>query len=244
MTRKLFVCLLIACAAWAQEARRVVKSGTINSPGNYMLTQDISGEIAITSSDVTLDLNGYSITGPGGKLGTGIMIRGVRGVKVSGGSISNFAFGVVVDGSSNVILRDLRIRAQGLPVVAPPPETGIMIAQSSNVVVEDNAIGNVGLGIFVRGGRSYGNRIANNTVTAGTNGVLGICYNPTPTDANGPRGDFIYGNLVSRFNTSISLSDLSVANVIKGNTLVFVTSAIEFMDQSNLDMDNVKVKLP
>lgn len=244
MTRKLFVCLLVACAAWAQEARRVVKSGPIDSPGNYMLTQDISGEIAILSNDVTLDLNGYSINGPGGKLGSGIQIRGVRGVKVSGGSISNFAFGVVVDGSSNVILRDLRIRAQGLPIASLPPETGIMIVQSSNVVVESNAISNTGLGIFVRGGRSYGNRIAGNTITAGTNGALGICYNPAPNDANGPRGDLIAGNLVSRFNTAISLSDLSVANVFKENTLVYVTAAIEFMDQTNVDMNNVKVKLP
>lgn len=244
MTRKLFVCLLLASAAWAQDSRPIVKSGVIDSAGNYKLTQNISGELLITASDVTLDLNGYSLNGPGGKLGMGIVIRGARGVKVSGGSISNFAFGVVVDGSSNVILRDLRIRAQGLTVVAPPPETGIMIAQSSNVVVEHNVISNVGLGIFVRGGRSYGNRIAHNTVTAGTNGVLGICYNPTPTDPNGPRADLVTGNLVSRFGTAIQLSDLSVANVLKGNTLIYINTAVEFMDQSNVDMENVKVKLP
>ncbi|MEP7364475.1 MAG: right-handed parallel beta-helix repeat-containing protein [Acidobacteriota bacterium] len=244
MTKKLFVCLLISCAAWAQEARRVVKSGAIDSPGNYILTQNISGELEITSNDVTLNLNGYGVMGPGGKLGTGIAIRGVRGVKVSGGSISNFAFGVIVENSANVMLEDLRIRAQGLTIVALPPETGIMIVQSVNVVVRNNAIHNVGLGIFVRGGRSGGNLIANNTVTAGTNGVLGICYNPTETDANGPRGDLVTGNLVSRFDKSINLSDLSKANVIKGNTLLYVSEAITFMDQSNLEMDNVKQKLP
>jgi parallel beta-helix repeat protein len=244
MTQKLIVCLLAAGAMWAQESKPVVKPGAIDSPGNYILTQNISGEIAITASDVTLDLNGYSVNGPGGLAGTGIAIRGARGVKVSNGSVSNFGFGVVVDGSSNVILRDLRIRAQGMAVAAPPPETGIMIVQSSNVVVEDNAISNVGLGIFVRGGRSYGNRIANNTVTAGTNGLLGICYNPAPGDTNGPRGDLVTANLVSRFNTSIALSDLSVANVIKANTLIYVTAAIQFTNPSNMDMDNVKLMLP
>ena len=245
MTRSVFLCLLAASAAFSQgEFRRIVQAGTINAPGHYLITNDISGELTIAANDVTLDMNGYAVNGPGGKQGVGLTIRGARGVKVSGGSLNNFAFGVIVENSANVILRDLRIRAQGLPVAALPPEVGIMIVQSSNLVVEENSIFNVGLGIFVRGGRSSGNRIANNTVTAGTNGVLGICYNPAPDDPSGPRGDLIYGNLVSRFDRSISLSDLSAANVIKGNTLIYVTSAVDFMSATNVDMENVKVKLP
>ena len=55
-----------------------------------------------------------------------------------------------------------------------------------------------GLGIFVRGGMSTGNRIANNTITAGSNGIFAICYNPTPDDPMGPRGRYDYGQSAFR----------------------------------------------
>lgn len=239
------VSLLVACAAAlpAQNHSRPVANGVIDSPGNYSLIRDVNS-IVITANDVTLDLNGYSVNGLGGRAGTGITSRGARGVEVFGGSISDFGFGVTVENSSNVVLRNLRIRAQGLAVPAPPPETGIMIVQSSNVVVENNALYNVGLGVFVRGGMSRGNRIANNTITAGTNGALGICYNPAPGDPLGPRGDLVYNNLVSGFNTAVALSDMSVANVFRENTLIYRTAAFTSPNASNLDLDNTKVMLP
>jgi hypothetical protein len=240
------VSLLVVCAAAvsAQDHARPVFNGEIiDSPGNYSLIRDI-GAVVISANDVTLDLNGYSINGPGGRNGTGVTIRGARGVEVFGGSISDFGFGLVVENSANVVLRNLRIRAQGLAVPAPPPETGIMIVQSSNVVVEKNALYNVGLGVFVRGGMSRGNRIANNTITAGTNGALGICYNPAPTDPLGPRGDLVYNNLVSGFNTAVALSDMSVANVFRENTLIYRIAAFTSPNASNMDLDNTKVVLP
>lgn len=240
------VSVLVVCAAAlpAQDhARPVAGGGIIDSPGNYLLRRDVNS-IVISANDVTLDLNGYSVNGLGGRTGTGVTIRGSRGVEVFGGSISDFGFGVVVENSSNVVLRNLRIRAQGLAVPAPPPETGIMIVQSSNVVVENNALYNVGLGVFVRGGMSRGNRIADNTITAGTNGALGICYNPAPGDPLGPRGDLVYNNLVSGFNTAIALTDMSVANVFRENTLIYRTAAFTSPNASNLDLDNTKVMLP
>lgn len=236
--------LLASTGAWAQmQTRPVTTPGDINSPGSYTLIRDIRGGISINADDVTLDMNGYSISGSGGLTGIGIDING-EGVEVFGGSIRNFGMGVRVSGSANVRLHGLRIRATDLAVSAPPPEIGIMIVQSQNVVVEDNAIYNVGLGIFVRGGMSRGNRIAGNTITAGNNGLLGICYNPAPNDPNGPRGDLITGNVINNFNGGISLSDLSLANVVQGNTIAYKSSDIAFTDESNLAMDNVSVELP
>jgi hypothetical protein len=143
--------------------------------------------------------------GPGGRSGTGIHIRGANGVRVTNGLVSNHAFGVIVENSNKVVLGDLQIRGEGLAVSMPPPEVAIMIVQSRNVVIEDNAIYNVGLGVFVRGGQSGGNRIVHNTITGGTNAVLGICYNPTDSDMNGPRGDLVYANLISGFNIGIPM---------------------------------------
>lgn len=234
----------------AREGLPIPRTGVVDSPGLYVLQGDRRvfapdrAGITITASDVTLDLNGYAITGLGGKMGVGIRVMGARGVKVMNGFVSNNAFGVVVMNSSNVVVSGLQIRGEGLPVVAPPPETGIMIVQSRNVVVEGNTIDNTGLGIFVRGGMSRGNRIVNNTLTAGTNGVLGICYNPADGDANGPIGDLIYGNAISGFNTGIQASATSRYNVFKENTVFFTTGmAVELLNPTNMDMDNTKVDL-
>ena len=244
--------LYISTPAWAQrsEPQPVFLRSTISSPGSYILARDLSvgsGQgpaITIAASGVTLDLNGHEIMGPGGKQGTGIMIDGARGVKIVNGNISHLAFGVVVSNSDNVVLSDLQIRGQGLPIQALPPETGVMIVQSKNVVVTDNAIYNTGLGVFVLGGSSSGNRISDNTITANTNGALGICYNPADGDPQGPRGDLIEGNLITGYPTGISISATSMSNVFRGNTIAYVSSDVENLNETNIVSENTSVQLP
>ncbi len=142
-------------------------------------------------------------------------------------------------------IEGLQIRSEGLVVTAPPPEVGVMIAQSRNVVVENNGIYNTGLGVFVRGGMSWGNRIAGNTITAGTNGILGICYNPTDSDPRGPRGDLIYGNHITGFATGVQASMTSESNLFKGNFIWYTTGmAVELLNATNMDMENFKARLP
>ena len=196
--------LLLAVPVEAQDStpQFVSLRGTlIDAPGNYVLRSNMTViptgpvGIVITGNGVTLDLNGNEIRGPGGKRGTGIMIDGASGVKVFNGQLANLAFGVVVNESSNVVLQDLRIRGEGLPIVELPPETGIMVLHSKNVCIEKNVIYNTGLGVFVRDGGSWGNRVGNNTITANTNGAIGVCYNPAGDDPEGPRGDLVHNNL-------------------------------------------------
>jgi len=242
---------ILPVAAQQREGRNVPGNGVIDTPGLYTLKSDLFSSttdrpaILITSNNVTLDMNGYAVNGPGGKVGVGVRVQSASGVAVMNGTISKMAFGVIVNSSANVVLKNLLIRAEGLPVTSLPPETGIMIAQSRNVVVEDNAIYSTGLGIFVRGSQSGGNRIANNTITANTNGVLGICYNPADTDPMGPRGDLVYGNVVSGFSIGIQFKAVAMANVAKENTIFYGSGvAIDNLNDTNIDMNNVKVKLP
>jgi parallel beta-helix repeat protein len=73
---------------------------TINEPGSYVVVADLHlGEpdqngIEIVVSDVTLDLNGHSLSGPGqsvGGLGSGVSIAdGVRNVTIRNGRIGNW----------------------------------------------------------------------------------------------------------------------------------------------------------
>jgi hypothetical protein len=228
----------------------IATRGTIDSPGSYVLIRDLTinsasdSAIRITASGVTLDMNGYQISGPGVNAGVGITIGGAGGVKVTNGSFAGLGMGVVVMNSNNVSLSGLQIRGQDVAVMAPPPEVGIMIVHSKAVTVENNVISNVGLGVFVRGGRSGGNRIVNNTITAGMNGLLAVCYNPAPDDDNGPRGDLIDDNLMSGFGTGLSFSSGSLNNVVKNNTIFYRTSAFESESATNQDRMNPKVQLP
>ena len=151
--------------------------------------------------------------------------------------------GINVDNSSNVTIRDCQFRGEGLTPL-DMPETAVMIMQSRNVVVEGNSVYSTGLGVFVRGGRSSGNRISRNTITAGMGfAALGICYNPAPGDARGPRGDLISDNVISGYPTSIQMNPASASNAIKGNSLFFTTEGL-VTPPANMDIDNVKVKLP
>jgi parallel beta-helix repeat protein len=236
--------------AWAQGPgeRLVPLTGVINTPGNYLLRSDLRSTavrpgVEIVASGVTLNLGGHQIIGPGGNQGVGVMIRGVSGVSVTNGKISSNAFGVVVDNGSNVALRDLQIRGTDFAVSAPPPEVGVMLVHSRNVVVEDNLIYEAGLGIFVRGSGSRGNRIANNTITAGQNGLIGICYNPASDDPVGPSGDLVEGNLATGFNLGVQTNAAS-NNVFRGNTLFFKSAGFEFNENPNEEIENTLVMLP
>lgn len=247
--RALLAAALLVPGALLAQPRRVVLQGVIDQPGNYVLPNDLNvsatrgAGIMITASGVDLDLSGSNIIGPGGLQGTGIHIRGAHGVTVHGGKLSGLAFGVIVENSSNVAVRNLNIRGEGLAPAAPPPEVAVMILQSRNVVVENNLISGTGLGIFVRGGRSVGNRIVNNTVTAipGAFAALGICYNPAPGDPMGPRGDLIQGNHIVGYPTAIQMNSTSAYNIIRQNTLVFAMEGVTG-PAANTEMDNVKVK--
>ncbi len=145
--------------------------------------------------------------------------------------------GIIVNGSANVKLEGLVIRG----IDSAPPETGIMVVQSRNVVITGNMILNTGLGMFIRGSRSFGNRIENNTITGGANAGLGICYNPTDTDRIGPQGDLIKGNLIRGFGIPVSITSTANFNVIQGNTLIYGAMAIRSDSKTTVDMDNIKV---
>ncbi len=236
-------------AAALAQPRRIVLQGVIDEPGRYMLSTDIrvgsspGVGILITASGVDLDLSGASISGPGGIQGTAIHVRNAAGVTIRNGKFANLQLGITVEDRANVTIRDCQFRGEGL-IPAAMPETALMILQSRNVVVEGNSIYSTGLGICVRGGRSFGNRISNNTITGGMGfAALGICYNPAPGDPLGPRGDLISNTLTTNYPTSIQMNPTSAANVITGNTLVFLVEGVT-TKSTNTDMDNVKSKLP
>ncbi|HEV8628805.1 MAG TPA: NosD domain-containing protein [Thermoanaerobaculia bacterium] len=254
----LALALLPASAAAADPPRPVIAAATrilqhatlITKPGLYTLGSDFAvgaGEkaIVVQADDVTIDLGGRTLSGPGGPGTVGIEVDGARNVGIRNGSLVSFGVGVLLQNVVNARLEGLRIDGEDLGGAPPNIEIGILLIDSRGVVVTDNQITETFLGIFVRGAGSGGNRIAGNTLAGGEHGQLGICYNPAPgASAGGPSGDLVYANLVSRFQTGIALSADSRSNVLRENTLAtFATGVADASAGGNALVDNVTSKL-
>jgi hypothetical protein len=237
--------LAAAALSSAQEFSSLSSSGggtiRIDRPGSYRLRHDVrlkgpGAAIVIAADGVSLDLAGHALSGPGGKLGTGIMIDGRRNVSVKNGTLRAFGFGVQVANSVNVKLQGLQIT--GDDAGGPPPgEVGILIVNSRGVEATRNVIARVFLGLFVRGGGSGANRLFENTLAGGSTGQIGICYNPdglgTPV---GPSGDLVYLNLVSGFKIGIQTSPDTRGNLFRENDIAFVLKAIEELSPAGANL--------
>ncbi|MEW5977058.1 MAG: right-handed parallel beta-helix repeat-containing protein [Acidobacteriota bacterium] len=229
-------------------AKPLFRSTTITESGSYRLIESFSSAsaIVIQADNVTLDLDGHSMTGPGNKQGIGVSIEGANNVRVHNGHLSDFGIGVRVMNSANVQLDGLQINGHDLGGTPPDIEIGVLILNSRAVVVENNAISRTFLGIFVRGGSSAGNRIAGNTLTGGNNGALAICYNPaTAVGADpAPQGDLVEGNLISRFNIGIATSIATAGNVFRNNAIAYFGMAVnENTPGANIFLDNQTIQI-
>jgi hypothetical protein len=126
--------VLVALQANAQDKHVTTISNctVIDTPGAYQVGKVITATlrelifdpvvfiptcIIIAADFVTLDLGGNTIIGPGS--GLGIASRGgTRGIKVHSGSVTNFDFGVVMDGNSHTVeyVRGIGNRDGGIAV--------------------------------------------------------------------------------------------------------------------------------
>jgi len=135
------------------------------------LTSDIGpcpGDgIIIGADNVTLDLNGHTISGDGSGNGNGVESAGHSNVVVQStngrGLITRFNEGVFMAGADNNVVRSLKVtRNFGS---AATGGGGIIISDESNVEIDHNLVVNNGpyAGIAIFGSESD-NRITHNTV--------------------------------------------------------------------------------
>jgi hypothetical protein len=105
-------CIGLATASWAVAAQEVIKqTGTtvfpikITTPGNHVLTSNLvlTGRtvdaIDIKANDVTINLNGFSIIGPGAGSGVGINGASNANISVTNGTVTKM-------GSRGILLGD------------------------------------------------------------------------------------------------------------------------------------------
>ena len=135
---------------------------TINTPGSYYLTEDVSSAgtaITIEVDDVTIDLAGFSLVGPGSGTNYGIYMNGRSNVEIRNGTVRDFSYGIYENSSNSRGHRVIDVRAvsNGL--------RGIYLSGNGHLVKSctagnngNSATGNV-YGIYT----SYGSTVTGNT---------------------------------------------------------------------------------
>ena len=87
-------------------------SFSISAPGSYYLTANLTGSfgIIIAANDVTLDLNGFAVTGSSNNVGPGIRVNaGHSNIEIRNGTISNWGqHGVDALAASNIRMFNIR----------------------------------------------------------------------------------------------------------------------------------------
>ena len=167
--------------------------------------------LEIGAEDITIDCNGWGISGSG--FGTGIYVNAYSRVTVKNCDISNFNNGVEIYSSSDSEINKNNIHNN--------QDNGIYVDLSDNLQILDNGIrNNDGFGVFIEGedissGHTIkGNIINGNNIECGEEGCAGILL-------LGEDNCVIEDNEVSRNYYGIVLSqsyDNSVLNnVLEGN---------------------------
>jgi hypothetical protein len=144
---------------------------TISRSGSYVLDTNLSvaankDGIDITASHVTINLNGFTIQGSGGTLGSGIRVSltGKNSITVMNGSITGMASDGIVLSAINILTVGARVEGMS---IHDNNGTGISVGTNSKVT-GNQCFKNKLHGITTRGGSV----VADNSVIQ--NGVDGI----------------------------------------------------------------------
>ena len=105
--------VVLVCGPGAQAAPiAITHCQNINNPGSYILQNNISATgncLIINASSVSINLNGFSITGPGSLSGTGIQTgSGVEFTTIQYGSVSNFGTCIQLEGDGTAVIESVK----------------------------------------------------------------------------------------------------------------------------------------
>ena len=182
-----FGSLLFSAAVYADEGRiDVTGPMTISTPGSYILVNDISASftgISIDSSNVKLDLNGFTVSG-GSVDGIAIYPKHMN-IEVTNGAVTRFGrHGVFIPGgpanSRNIKISRLRVSENKID--------GISMKGNIGFIIEDCLIShNGGTGIYAFSSGLVLNSVMNNNNT----GLFGAAFG---TGRLGYRSNAFFGN--------------------------------------------------
>jgi hypothetical protein len=181
--------LLFAAAVYADEGKIDITGPTnISAPGSYILVNDIVGTssaLIIASSNVKLDLNGFTVSHTGAMISDGIVIDpGYKNIEITNGVVTGFTrHGIFVPGKSamgrNIKLGNLRISDNAID--------GIGLEGNSGFIVQDCLISGNGQGIYA----FLPGLVINNVIS---NNGTGIASTSSAVNKLGYRSNVLFGN--------------------------------------------------
>ncbi|HEX9669496.1 MAG TPA: right-handed parallel beta-helix repeat-containing protein [Thermoanaerobaculia bacterium] len=233
----------------------IAQSGSYELVGNLSVTDPAVTAIAVDAHNVTIDLNGFHITGPGKGNGTGMGVRSDTptthdNVVVRNGKISSW-------GSVCVHLPGHANRAEQL-IVSHCGNDGIFVGRASvvtasqvsfsgsgvntddgSIVSENTLYSNDGMGIFTSGD------------APGPLGGVAVLRNNCRLNGIGIKvkgsGSRVEGNVVSQNSVGMDLSlgtnNYFASNLLQGNAVTFVGEGDD-TDGASIDGALANVVLP
>src|SRR5688572_867351 len=156
--------------------------------------------IIIGADGIAIDLNGYTITGPG--TGVGIAVTGRADVSIAGGIIRTFTTAVRVNASTDVVIKQIEFVENSEAIDLQSGSVGNTIKDS---LFRDSTT----RAIMLRG-NSIDNDIKNNTFIGNRVGILLFGSVDTTVKQNVISGSSVAG---------IRLNVIATGNVLKDNTV-------------------------
>jgi parallel beta-helix repeat protein len=205
----LFGCLL---AATGRSAKADETCGA-TILADVKLEQDLTcaGDGLIAGADrIRIDLNGHSLSGGG--TGVGITVIGRTDVTIVGGRIENFAVGVRVNTSTDVVIQHNELVGN--------PEGIDLQAGSVGAAIKDNAFSDSITRAIMLRSNSHDNDIKNNAFTGNRIGILVF----------GGVDNTLKDNLISGSTLAgIRINVIATGNVLKHNTVTSNAVGIDFI---------------
>jgi parallel beta-helix repeat protein len=247
--------IAFATSAWAADGTIEINQAKVLAAGGFPYTLSVSGSyrltgnlavaaastnaINVTGSNVTIDLNGFSITGPGvGAGGLGIDGAGAAGTTVENGSVTAFTIGVDV-GAYGIVRK---VHADG---------NDYDIGVGNNTVVEGCTANNSmaasgGYGIYCTAGCAISGNTANGDAQLGIScGGDGCAISGNTANGSGENGIQCLGSGCKiSGNTAVSNVTFGIycpgsGCLISGNTILNNGFGISTADSSSGFAGNV-----
>jgi len=202
---------------------------TISSPGLYCLAKNLtyaattSNAITVNASDVTLDLNGFCLTGPGKTSGSGYygisIDAGANNVEIRNGSVKSFGNdGIHAAGSIGIRVIGLRVSDNG--------SAGVWMAGHNHLVMGCSLFTNNTFGATIATGILKGNHSYNNGgqgLNAGDGSTISgnVCMNNVGAGISAGSGSSVLDNTVMGNGQEGILTSVGCTvtrNTSRGNT--------------------------
>jgi parallel beta-helix repeat protein len=208
----ILVCLFVLCLYSYADAQTPISAVpvTITSPGSYYFTSDLqssipdSNAIVVDVDDVTIDLMGYNLIGPGSGQGRGIYINARANVEIRNGTIRDFgAEGIYEIGMAGPEINPrygyghriigIRVLFNGLD--------GIWLFGCGHLVKDCTVSGNESVGIWVGTDCTVTDNIIFENSSSGLMAMLAVTVTGNTVCANGGDGITAYSGCTVTGNT-------------------------------------------